>query len=136
MATVPSIVLGEVTLPQVTVTPAATFMWSELQGLGPQLLWCLDAEARTRGVRSIKTVVDRFTDPEEGREELVITQHVDLRPDAALEYWDGLSRAVAEWSDTLPSIDAQLVREKVAISVAWLSALPLVRALPPVGPVG
>ena len=104
MATVPSIVPGEVTLPQVTVTPAATF--------------------------------NRFADPEEGREELVITQHVDLLPDAALEYWDGLSSAVAEWSDTLPSIDAQLVREKVAISVAWLSALPLVRALPPVGPVG
>ncbi|MDO8673785.1 MAG: hypothetical protein Q7O66_20435 [Dehalococcoidia bacterium] len=64
-----------------------------------------------------KIEVSGFVDPEEGTEEVVVTQWVRVSRQTALEYWDRLGPSVEVWVDFLPERLARVVTERIAIEV-------------------
>ena len=60
-----------------------------------------------------------FTDPEEGDQEVVVTQWVQLSPRAALDYWDKLGAAVQVWTEYLPDELKNVATDRLAIEVRW-----------------
>jgi hypothetical protein len=78
--------------------------------------------ARARDISVTDVTVSKFVDPDEQSEEIVITQHVCLRADAALAYWDEAGAAVAQWTGSLPAEEAARVTRSVAVAVRWTDA--------------
>lgn len=61
--------------------------------------------------------VSRFVDPEEDRQELVMTQYVTLPTEEALAYWDELGDAIEQWSRSLSPEDKAVLNNIIAINV-------------------
>jgi hypothetical protein len=57
------------------------------------------------------------SDEDDDSEEFVLTQYVDLPPDAASDYWDALAAAMYEWAGTLPPTLQDTARWGIAGSV-------------------
>lgn len=85
-----------------------------LDGLFPQL----DRAAHLYGIPVRKVVVSGYIDPEEDRDELVVTQIVNLPTQSALEYWDKMALLVSDWEDRLPD-GLKVVATKVAVNLEW-----------------
>lgn len=70
-------------------------------------------------IKTKELEVGVFDDPEEDRNELVITITVDAPPQQAIDYWDRLGRALDEWKKKLDIDDAFHLDANVAIHVHW-----------------
>jgi len=75
----------------------------------------LDHAAPVRDVE-----LSSFVDPDDNSHEIVVTQWVELRLEAALDYWDKLEIAVEQWIATLPS---NLAKEAGGIALEVRSAI-------------
>ncbi|MCD6283392.1 hypothetical protein J7J84_07340 [bacterium] len=79
----------------------------------------LQHEARRCFVRVVKVEVRGFSDPEEGTQEVVVSQYVMLPPRGALDYWDKLGVLVEVWAKNLPEELVRTVTEGISIEVRW-----------------
>ena len=79
----------------------------------------LERAARRNYTHVSKVEVSGFTDPEEGDQEVVVTQWVQLSPGAALDYWDKLGAAVQVWMEYLPDELKNVATDRVAVEVRW-----------------
>jgi hypothetical protein len=84
----------------------------------------LEDEASLHNVRSMGITVTPFIDPDEGREEIVITQRVDLDAAAAFTYWDEVGATVEMWARGLTDDQQRYVDAYIAIDVQWSDAEP------------
>ncbi len=64
-----------------------------------------------------KVEVSGFSDPDEDRDEVVITQWVDVNFEEALQYWDRLGLAIERWTESLSRTLADIVVQRIAIEV-------------------
>ena len=97
----------------------AQSLFQDHQGLVHHLAGLLAQEGLRRGViaKNRLMAVSRFVDPEEDRQELVITQYVNLPFEAALVYWDELGDAIEKWSRTLSPENRIALNTTIAINV-------------------
>lgn len=85
-----------------------------------QLIAFLQHEAKRSHLSAEKIEVRRFLDPEDGSEEIVVTQWLAAPAGVALDYWERLGSAVESWSHSLPKSVARVMSDQVAIEVRWL----------------
>lgn len=101
-----------------TIDPSATpLLTEELCPLVVDYISALERHAREHGVRTDSVEISGFQDPEDGGEELVITQHVDLAEDDVMPCWHGAGNALETWVKGLAKDKAQRVAEWIALEV-------------------
>jgi hypothetical protein len=76
-------------------------------------------QSAMHGILDGTVKVSGFVSAEEDddSEEIVLTQYVDLPPDAAADYWDDLAAAMYAWAGTLPTALQDTARWGIAVSV-------------------
>ena len=83
------------------------------------LLPLLDRIARDHLMPVDSVVTSRFFDPEDGSDQLFVTQWVDADSTTALAYWGELGEEVEAWTNLLPKRLRKLVVERISIVVRW-----------------
>lgn len=75
--------------------------------------------AEQSSVPVIRIDVRGFFDPEEGAQQVVVRQWVDLPAREAFHYWDGLGPAYEAWMQSAPEDLASVYTEEIAFEIRW-----------------
>lgn len=106
------------TKPEVKILDSARPMLTPaVKAAVDSLLQLLDRHAQQCGVQVLGAEIRGFKDPEEGWDELVVTQLVDLPDQAAMDYWDSIGDSLAGWRASLPEEQAEILQGQVAVEV-------------------
>lgn len=84
-----------------------------------QLLGIIKRISQANFVYVRGTSIERFTDNEDGSEEIVVTQHVSLPTGEALRYWDQLGAEVQKWIDALDPARRQIAIQRIGMHIDW-----------------
>ena len=83
------------------------------------LISLLAREAERNNVPVLKVDVRGFSDPEEGGNQVVVRQWVDLPAREAFRYWDSLGPAYEAWMHSAPEGLAAFYTEQIAFEIRW-----------------
>ena len=81
---------------------ARSMLTDRMQSTINRLLPALGRVAEKNYISVSKVEISGFVEPEEGDQEVVVTQWVKVSPQVALEYWDKMGAAVEAWIEFLP----------------------------------
>lgn len=84
-----------------------------------ELVSLLTHGAERSGVPILRIDVRGFFDPEEGAQQVVVRQWVDLPAREAFPYWDGLGPAYEAWMHSAPEGLADVYTEQIAFEIRW-----------------
>jgi len=83
------------------------------------LVSLLTRGAEQSSVPVIRIDVRGFSDPEEGAQQVVVRQWVDLPAREAFPYWDSLGPAYEAWLHSAPEGLAAVYTEQIAFEIRW-----------------
>lgn len=104
---------------EVVDLPGGSTPEDKVRAILSQLFPFLSLQARRQSVPVKAVEVTEFVAPDDSTVETVVTQQVDMPPDAALDYWDRLGRAIEDWARSLPNDLKSILAERIAIEVRW-----------------
>ena len=98
---------------------ARSLITSKVETALYSLLPFIEREAQRNYIPVSKVEVSGFVDPDEGDQEVVVIQWVDISQRVALDYWDKLGSAIDTWVEYLSEDLKNIVNERLAIEVRW-----------------
>ena len=104
---------------------AIPLLSSDLAPLVREVFRLMLSEAKQDNIAVMKLTAYGHVSPEEGTEQLVLTQFVDLPVAEALTYRRRLFQAFGAWAETLPSPRRALLLTNLVINVRWNSHAPV-----------
>lgn len=96
---------------------AGPILAGEIEPLLRGYLQVVEGFAQRHSIPISKVEISGFQDPEEGSQQLVVAIWMRLPTKDAMERWHAMGRALENWVNGLPELEAETVAEWIAMEV-------------------